>query len=246
MGKVGSNSITKSIRNYYNGLVLSTHHCPRELDSLKKNFILGFMNCFKKPHVDSHFPQKIVLCLLAQRREKIKIISLFREPIEQNISWFFMVMFNGKGSIFIENKSTLSLIQRFLKYRHLLERLLAWFDEEIKQCFNIDVFARPFPKEQGYDFYKNEWGVELLLMRYNLNDRTKEKLIEEFIGIKDFKLINKNISANKPYGNAYEAFKKELKLPLWYIDKVKNSKYFNHFYSKEFIEQNCNHWIEKH
>ena len=247
MGKVASTSITNSIYSHYNGYALSDHglvircySCLRELTSFKKNLIYGFMNSFTSPSINPRRVDSIALYLLSKRKSKIKIISLFREPIERALSKLFQLHHEKFITLPFNQQK-----EEFLSKSHLhLVGPTIWFDKEIKQYFNIDVYTRPFPKEQGYDFYKNEWGAELLLMRYNLNDRTKEKLIEEFIGIKDFKLINKNISANKPYANAYEAFKRELKLPLWYIDKVKNSKYFNHFYSKEFIEQNCNRWLE--
>ncbi len=61
-------------------------------------------------------------------------------------------------------------------------------------------------------------------------DNIKGKQIAEFIGIKHFQLKRINISENKQSNSLYQKFKNEVKLPDEYIERIKRSKFVQHFY----------------
>jgi len=209
MGKVASSSVSYSLEKYYEGAVFHSHTF----------------------HANHH---KIDIQLLYEHyqnvNQKIKIISLVREPISRNISAFFQNFKRDTGIDFKDHQYTVQEIQTvFLeKYNHDVS--LIWFDEYFEKNFGIDVYSEPFPDSGHIVFKKND--VSLLLMRHDLVDATKAKLIKEFIPLTDFELQNENVSAAKIYAETYKAFKK-LKLPQSYLDKMAQSKYMNHFYKKE-------------
>jgi hypothetical protein len=69
-------------------------------------------------------------------------------------------------------------------------------------------------------------------MKHDLDNKTKVELIRNFVNIEDFSLKNYNVGAEKNYAEMYKKVK-SLPLPEWYVEKMLNTKYVNHFYSKE-------------
>jgi hypothetical protein len=67
--------------------------------------------------------------------------------------------------------------------------------------------------------------------------------MDRFLGIKDFTLINENISSKKGYAGQYSKMKERIKLPRGYIDKMYSSKMAKHFYTeaerKKFEKKWC-------
>lgn len=256
VGRVGSNSITHSMRRQYQGAVLHTHRLRNKKKWLyaMRALIRCRFSLFLRETMVNFFCLYRSYHAAAWIDGRIKLISLVREPIGRNVSHFFQAcglrwrelwqrtrreLKNGAVDMDIlmpELKST------FLeKYPH--EEKLAWFDNEMDKYFGIDVYSKPFP-EVGYTYFKNDNGAELLLMRHDLDDKLKEKLIGDYVGIKDFRLTNRNIGADKEYARIYAEFKRRVKLPRWYIEKMCASKYFTHFYGREEIERVRSKWME--
>ena len=90
--------------------------------------------------------------------------------------------------------------------------------------------------EKGIDKYTSG-NVSLLIHRIDIYDNEKERAINEFLGLNDFSLKNRNLSEGKKYDQAYKTLKQQLKLPDSYLDKMTNSKFFRHFYSEEEINK---------
>jgi hypothetical protein len=122
-------------------------------------------------------------------------------------------------------------------------RILQWFDNNIKANFGIDVYAQSFPK-CGYATYSHR-NIRLLVMRCEISDDKKVKVIKKFLGLDEFQLSNKNISAQKEYGSTYSDFKKNVKLPSDFIDRMCKSKYFNYFYDQDVIDAIREKWSEE-
>jgi Putative capsular polysaccharide synthesis protein len=220
MGKVASSSIYRSIKTEYKGLSLHAHS-------------------FTKDHVKP----SVRYLYEINKKEKIpiKIISLIREPIGRNISAFYENFKRDLGINFEDNPyTTIELHKLFLKdHDHNIP--LIWFDHNLLNNFNIDVYQQPFP-EIGYTAYRNE-NVDLLLMKHNLDNKIKEEVVGEFLNIKNFKLINYNVASSKIYFDSYREFQ-QLPIPDWYISKMIDSKYVKHFYSSE-IDDIINKWSIK-
>ena len=116
------------------------------------------------------------------------------------------------------------------------------FDKNIKKNFGIDVYDNSFP-ECGYAAYFHK-NIRLLVMRSELSDKEKSKVLGDFIGLSDFQMINYNIGDEKVYGLSYKDFKASVKLPFDYIEKMCKSKYFNHFYDKSYIDSIRKKWSD--
>lgn len=216
MGKVASSSIYHSLKSQYPGAVGAAHH-------------IGGENW-----------QSELLYNVFKRNKPIKVISIVREPIGRNISDFFELFVDYAGIDFKESNLTIDeLISLFIdKYRH--DWPLTWFDNNIFKYFGIDVYKTHFPCSGIANYSLN--NVELLVLRIELSDSSKEKAIQSFLSLKSFRLHNLNLSTNKEYRDTYKIFKDKIRLPESYLLKMKKSKYFNHFYSTTEISQIISKW----
>lgn len=222
MGKVASQSIYYSLRKVYLGVVVNTH---------------SFSTNDKDWRVRTIYKH----CVMNSR--PLNIISLTREPIGRNISAFFQNFGRDTGVKYRNSNFSLQEIRElFLKnYNHDIP--LTWFDTNIEPKFGIDVYKNPFP-DAGINTYNYE-NFRLLVLRSENIDEIKHSAIEEFLGLTDFNIDQRNIGSNKEYAETYRKFLNTVKLPADYISKMCDSKYFNHFYSDEFIELTRKRWREK-
>lgn len=216
MGKVASSSIHYSLKKQYPGAVGHAHHIG---DSNWASEL--FYNWYK-------------------RGNQIKIISPIRDPIGRNISSFFQQYSDYTKKEFEQlNLGTEKLIDDFInQYPHDVP--LTWFDDNIKKYFAIDIYDKQFPVTGSATYTSN--NVSLLVFRIDLDDSLKEKAIQEFLDFKSFRLCNKNVSSNKEYYATYKQFISTIKLPEAYLSKMKNSRYFNYFYSNEEINKIISRW----
>jgi hypothetical protein len=227
MGKVGSKSITATLRKTYVGAVIHGHaliypdhdHTPGEVRELYR-----YLNSEKPP-------------------KRINIISMTRDPISRNVSAFFM-NFERYNKIRAEDSkfSLEELRDLFLKnYSH--DEPITFFDVSILKHFDIDVYATPFPS-CGYNQYE-KGPVRLLIFRCELDDEVKNKCVRDFLNMQKFKLVRDNIGEQKTYGEIYRKFKENVRLPKAYVDRMCESRYFKHFYSSDFIENVRKRWSEQ-
>lgn len=193
-----------------------------------------------------------------KNQEKIKIISLVREPISRDISFFF-------ENIWIDSYCSMgeSIEEAFdiwmkeclykinnnsskfpIWYMDMNKPLFKWFDDEIKDLFNIDVFEYPFDVEKGYSIIKKD-GVELLLIKLEKLNELSE-VVGKFLEKDSFEIYTENDSENKPYVNLYKKFREQLELPKDYFEYYygEYSK-LKHFYSENEIKMFEEKWRKK-
>lgn len=111
-----------------------------------------------------------------------------------------------------------------------------WFDNHLKDLTNIDIFQYPFDRERGYGLIKQgKWEI-LVLKLEKLNEN--KDVVGDFVGVKDFKIINTNVGDEKLYKYLYANVKEELIIPKEVVDKyyVGNDK-MDYFYSEKQKEQ---------
>jgi hypothetical protein len=231
MGKVGSRSIVDSLMRCYSGVVVHRHFITG--DDWKAGRMLE----------------------LSESGKPLKIISPVRDPIGRNVSAFFHFIEGRTGQasdrtgctveelvdLFISNSDLDEVEENRAMMDHAMP--IEWFDENIKKYFNIDIYDKEFPSS-GYDVYKNK-NIELLVLRIDVDDRVKEKIVREFLGFNDFVLSNTNVAKDKKYAKKYNEFKKNAVLPDEYLDEMCSSKYFRHFYSDDEIRKIRKKWMER-
>ena len=221
MGKVGSSSVTRSLSRQYSGVVLQAHY-------------------FNSNHRD--WRVRRLYRWVMQGVNPLNVISLTREPIGRNISAFFQNFEKHTGVPYHQANFSLEELKTIFLSRFADGRPLQWFDKNIKANFGIDVYVNSFP-EGGFATYCNK-NIRLLVMRSELNDKTKIKAIRNFLNLDEFQLVNRNISAQKIYASTYKEFKRNVKLPSNYVDRICKSKFFNYFYEQDVIHGVRKKWSE--
>ncbi len=98
--------------------------------------------------------------------------------------------------------------------------------------FGIDVYQTPFPVDQGYTVI-SEGRINLLVLRCELDDRTKARAIGDFLGLDEFEIVRSNVASDKSYAGQYAEFKRRIRIPPALLDQMYNSKFARHFYSSE-------------
>ncbi len=246
MGKVGSVTVFYSLRHYLDQPIYHVHR-------LNPEYMLVAMEYRFRYAIDDRLKEynRLEITEMLYLRNQIKmgidhrwkIITLVRDPLERNISAFFHEIEYWNFSPDFSNGSidVNEVLGLFLKKHEFHDMPLEWFDLEMKSVFHIDVYDSEFPKERGYHIYHGD-NVDLLLIRLENLSSCGEQVISQFLNIEGFKLKNENVANNKDYGEAYKKFKKDVKLPGDYIDKIYSSKYARHFYTDEEIHMFRNKW----
>ena len=176
-----------------------------------------------------------------KRGDRLRVITLVREPVANNISMFFEVFDHYAGTTFEE--STLDVdakIELFLE-RYMHWRPIVWLDAELKTTLGVDVYQCPFPHELGYSTVSTD-RVDVLVLRSELDDRTKAQAIADFLGLDEFEIVRTNVASERSYARQYAEFKQQIKIPPNLLDQMYNSKYARHFYSREEREQLRARW----
>lgn len=175
------------------------------------------------------------------RRRPACFITLVREPVGRNVSAFFQnleVYFPGA----VPDEMDV-LREGFLeRYPHHLP--LTWFDDEFAAALDIDVYAKPFPREEGA-LQLRRGPFEVLILKVELPDAQKANAIADFLSLEPFPLVRENVGAAKKYGNMYQQFKETVTLPQAYLDRMAQAKYTRHFYTDEEIDAMVARWSEK-
>ena len=223
MGKVASTSIYSSLQTLRGFGVFHTHRLNYDLNQIDTEDV--------HRENDIEIRQRIV-----ETDYPISIISLVREPISRNLSAYFQNIHRYfPGQERYKEIATDELIRAFFD-KFDQDEPLTWFDREFQGMLGIDVFAHPFSYEEGYlSFRENRYSV--LVMRHDLEDRKKASLISDFLGIRKLKIVRKNISKNKKYGEDYSRVKRSISFPEEYLEKMLTAKYTTHFFSDREIAE---------
>lgn len=236
-GKVGSISVYNSLLRH-NIAARQTHalaYRPEYMDSSMKRYY-------------EEFKRKI------SDYGCVKVISAVREPIIRDISHIFENIYfpfakmyqnftsDFYGSVnkclcdnFIQNVSfwgeSPTSIHQYIRMSGKHGGEFDWFNTELKEVYDIDVYNFPFDREKGYTVIKQR-NVELFLYKLEkLNNL--EKPLGKFIGLENFKLIRANGSEVKSYKYAYEQLKEEIVLKKEYVNAYYHgNEYMDHFYTE--------------
>ena len=254
MGKVGSSSIVRSLRELElerEVTIYWTHFLsPEGIDLLNQLHEKGYGGSKKVPQKVKNLisSNRVIGQQLMKRRpsdNNFKVISLVRDPVATNISGFFqnyawwpteLQRRTQDGSPpNIEDLATCF----FSNYPHDVP--LIWFDMEMAPIFGVDVFSSPFPREKGYQIYQSEQS-ELLLFKLEKLDETAAEALQAFLGINNFRLAKDNIGYEKWYRDIYDQFRATVRLPESYLNMLYRSPYTQHFYREEEINTFMARW----
>jgi hypothetical protein len=251
MGKVGSSSVLHSLKLLDLDRPLYHLHslAPEPLRELEIELEPAFPD--PQAMVSLHHVwrcQYVHQKLAGHPENRMQAISLIRDPVARNLSDFFQ-------HIQVENLPAASgsrrwkLFSSFFDFEivsdeedvgELIELYFAkewhdfpalWIDRELSGVLGIDVYATPFPRDQGYAIYHSP-QADLLLIRLQDLNRCASRAIQEFLHLDTFSLANANVGEDKAYVDVYRAFKAQIVFPTSYLDRMYNTDFVRHFYSE--------------
>ena len=183
-----------------------------------------------------------------------KVITLIRDPVARNVSSFFenMELFEydyvAKMQSGREGELVAELMDLFRKKyvdgseaAHVDADPLTWFDEELKTVFDVDVFAKDFPFERGFDIYEGRLADVLMIKLEDLG-ACIGAAFERFLGLEGVALQRSNVGTEKDYAPLYRRFLDVFEIPDGYLDRVYNSKVSRHFYTGEELAKFRSRW----
>ena len=243
-GKVGSASIAKSIG--YNSLHIH-------------NFLPSF-NCLEDTN-----DRRELLRGIINEKEKIKIITMVRDPIARDLSgafqsladpsrWMYRNLSNDfcesildimKESFYGENSTCYVEDDKLWKNNYDIRKgnigwLFNWFNIELNEIFGINVFEYPFDKEKGYSVIV-KGNVECLVIKLEKLEDCCD-IIGRFVGLENFELKKINFGHEKPYFGLYKSVKEQIRIPSEMINFYYEGKYIQHFYTEKEITSFRDKW----
>lgn len=204
---------------------------------------LGKYRVFGEHNINNpKWPRSVILYdFIIKKNKPVDIITCVRDPISQTISHFFHNYEYYTGDSPINPRFSTKEIMSFFLKAQFKTYWRNWFDNNIKRYLGIDIYKYPFSVEKGY-LIINHKNSRILLLKAETSNSLKEKAIVNFLNIPNLKIENQNIGSNKEYSELYQKFKKEVKFPASYISDIRNTKYFNHFYSSSEINKILDRW----
>lgn len=251
MGKVGSSSVVAGLeaRNYD---VFQVHVLTKEWIKRVEAQYEKASRDHNRGIIDEHLLASMFVRGWLDRGfdgKRPQVVTLIRDPVARNMSSFFQtfpIYFSDLAAQF--RKADISydekidqLIEIFLTKFEEHDTPINWFDEHFKPVFGVDVYQTSFPHESGYQIYRGE-NCDVALFRLEDLRRTAPSAMAEFLGDAAFELRDTNLASEKEYSSAYDQFKKGIRLPTSYLDRMYNSRFSKHFYTDQEIAQFRKRW----
>lgn len=210
MGKVGSSSIEKSLDEV--GIPSMHLHTFRDHEEFLIYNNRKDVKCFFNSN------ERLAYRLVMQKRlfdlkrkEKLKIITLVRDPVATIVSRFFqdlhLQFIEAKKNLTIHQDidSTLEYLMSAFDENINVEYFYNWFDAELKSNFAVNIHQETLNANQQYFRFSNS-GVDTLLLKCEYLNQN-EAVVADFLGRDGFSLITANESGSKWYGELYAKFK---------------------------------------
>jgi len=242
MGKVSSSTVTWALKNFGGMNVFQVHVLhPDNLDFVREQFRKR-KKWYARLFSDTEVRGRIIFKGIIESGIKTRIITLAREPIGRNHSYYFQNLDAIWGTRHAHDNVPLErLVGEYLeRFDH--GRALRWFDREFNRVLSVDVYAHPFPHDKGHTRINTD-RHDILVIRTDLDDAAKKKCIEEFLGVEGITLAPRNVASQKPYAATYRKFLDALELPDSYVNEMLDSKYTRHFFSPAHIASLRAKWL---
>lgn len=167
------------------------------------------------------------------------LIAGVREPMGQYLSMVFQAWWMYADSPSGLNAESIRARMLDDPWRHKCNN---WFKDDMGELIGLDVFAKPFPTETGWDIYENDIARVLIIRQENL-DRLPEAL-GKLYGIEPstVKMENRNRGDEKDYSTQYNAVKKAWRPSERDLEEVYSAAYVHHFYTAQEIDGFKHRW----
>jgi hypothetical protein len=242
MAKVGSSTITAALRSVGGLSVFQVHVMNPDTIRRLRTRLRGMGTALLR--TDTDILGRSLFKGLIEPGLKAKVITLVREPIGRNFSFYFHnldVLWATADAH--ENVEMGRLVGEFHD-RFDSRRALEWFDTEFKPVLGVDIYEHEFPRDKKHLRIQTE-RYDILVMRSDLDDASKAKCVEGLLGIEGLSLVPTNVGSQKPYAATYRKFLEAVALPESYVNDLLGSKFTRHFFGPEEIESLRVRWLSK-
>lgn len=179
-----------------------------------------------------------LLKYLADNGKNVYVIDIYRTPIERKMLEFFEKISSYHFNNNAENISKYSIkriTDRFNKIFPHIENGDHYFEKyDILEPISFD-----FDKKYSIQVIKNIKYIKLRLCDSNLWGSILSNIFQS-----DIVIINDYKTEDKDIGKIYKRFKNEYKLPINYIELIKNDRFLNFYYNEKEINNYLQKWME--
>ena len=189
--------------------------------------------------------KKIRREIAEQPEKRWNIVTLTRLPIPLRLSAFFEGIehrFPDMAGRYERGELGLEEVTDYFIHTFRDETALRWFQRQIQEPFGLDVYATPFDKARGYQIYEHG-NIRVLLLRLENLNAVGPQAMREFLGIPNFRILNRNVGEAKKTGAVYRDFIRALRLPTAFVEGWHSSRYARHFYTPQELEGSVARWI---
>ena len=238
MGKVGSSSLEKSLKDH--GLHVMHVH---KLSPVNVYFYdLSIVDKFKKFRATIMF----LLTKAVFKSRPCKIITIVRDPMDRNLSQMFhhidmLVYSRSKFDTRREVPANKLFLEIFLNDINL-EYGQQWMEKEFKETTGVDYKEVDFDTQAGLSTVR-KGNKQIMFLRFeDLNH--SEDAIGNFCDIQGFKIKRENSANNKWYNSLYKDFKNNVKIDEETFSRMYDNDFYRKFYSdrprkfEQWVEQN--------
>jgi len=265
MGKVGSTSIYKSLKNEFPEVYQIHSLHPKKLAKTTRILRQNGLGIPKHVRQSNHLVSNFI-----SGKKPVKIITPIRAPLARNVSAFFQEL---SSEIILQDRlrdrlnisslirlSTLlplpnemknALIYKLIGGKlhskidvlvdyfksHYRHRIpLDWFQAEFKESLHIDIFKKGFDIEKRYQRY-SRGNIEVLIFQSEMSNGEKENILKDFLDLENITIKNEHTSASKDYSDVLQAFKEKLEADTDFCSQFLHSNYVSTFYGNLLMEQ---------
>ena len=164
------------------------------------------------------------------------VVSSIREPVARNLSAFFQsldVWCPEFSEVHAADRDPFSTLMTAFMDRYPHDRVLHWFDNEMRESLGIDVFATPFPHSTGWQILEGPAARLLLIRLENVTDCLPDAVASFLPHLARGSVAAANTANGKPYARTYDRFRSSLVLPDDYLSRMYDSTYATHFYTED-------------
>jgi hypothetical protein len=170
------------------------------------------------------------------------LIAGVREPMSQYLSMVFQAWW-----MYVDKPADLSA--EFIRARMMADpwrhQCNNWFTDDLRETIGLDVFARPFPTEQGWDIYENEIARVMIIRQENL-DRLPQALGTLYgIDPASVALETRNKAEEKDYSTEYATVKRDWRPSERELEEVYAPAYVRHFYTPREVSAFQERWRKR-
>lgn len=249
MGKVGSTTIYDSLIDAgIPNAVLRVHFLSTDLPKHKEIIVKAGMN---PPPYHIFLSEAVCKILSRNPHRPCKIVSLVRDPIARVISDVFENPYFASENIKkekgdIDAEKAHKYIERKLSEPDTFKYLNEWFDRELKQVFDFDVFAEPFPVNVGHAVYRKA-NIEVLIIRLEDLSQKGPTAISQFLGLKKPLILKQsNVREKSKESETYKRVVNKIQLDSALCRRIySTSRLADHFYGEQMVNQFLSKWTKQ-